>query len=110
LLEEIKQIFLFVRTQKDISRTFLVQYRNEILQETSSGGMCINDSVIHFANEYLTFGGVGSSGMGSYHGNAGFQTFSHQKSVMQTTNLFEIPKRYPPADKSTLKILKILLK
>ncbi|MDO9578820.1 MAG: aldehyde dehydrogenase [Candidatus Cloacimonadales bacterium] len=86
------------------------KFRNEILNQTSSGAVCVNDTVLHFANENLPFGGVGSSGMGSYHGRKSFETFSHQKSVMRNTNLFEIPKRYPPADESTLKILKWLVK
>ncbi|MFC1898315.1 aldehyde dehydrogenase [Candidatus Cloacimonadota bacterium] len=86
------------------------KFQDEILHKTSSGAAVVNDTVIHFANEHLPFGGVGNSGMGQYHGKAGFQTFSHHKSVMTNTNLFEIPKRYPPADKSTLKILKWLVK
>jgi aldehyde dehydrogenase (NAD+) len=86
------------------------KFRNNILQQTSSGAACVNDTVIHFANENLPFGGVGSSGIGSYHGRKSFETFSHQKSVMQNTNLFEIPKRFPPSDGSTLKILKWLLR
>lgn len=86
------------------------KFLREILQQTSSGAVCINDTVIHFANENLPFGGVGSSGIGNYHGRKSFETFSHQKSVMHNTNLFEIPKRFPPADGSTLKILKWLLR
>jgi aldehyde dehydrogenase (NAD+) len=64
--------------------------------ETSSGGYCINDAVVHFVSHLLPFGGVGDSGMGSYHGKASFDCFSHTKSVVKNTMLFDIPLRYVP--------------
>jgi aldehyde dehydrogenase (NAD+) len=66
-----------------------------ILRETSSGGACINDTVIHETTS-LPFGGVGESGMGKYHGKAGFDTFSHERSVIKSGFLFDIKLRYPP--------------
>ncbi|MFT6068895.1 MAG: aldehyde dehydrogenase (NAD+) [Bacteriovoracaceae bacterium] len=62
----------------------------------SSGGMCINDTVVHMSTETLPFGGVGPSGMGSYHGRDSFDTFSHLKSVMKRYLFWDLPVRYPP--------------
>jgi coniferyl-aldehyde dehydrogenase len=56
--------------------------QDQILKSTHSGGVCINDAAFHVAAEDLPFGGVGSSGMGSYHGSEGFKTFSHAKSIL----------------------------
>ena len=70
----------------------------KIIKEIPYGGGCINDCIMHIANPYLPFGGVGYSGMGSYHGKASFETFSHKKSVYHSPK-FEIPLRYPPFDK-----------
>ena len=66
-----------------------------MLRETSSGGACINDTAIHETTS-LPFGGVGESGMGKYHGKAGFDTFSHERSVIKSGFLFDIKLRYPP--------------
>jgi aldehyde dehydrogenase (NAD+) len=83
--------------------------QNMIIKNTSSGGVCINDTVIHFATTHLPFGGIGQSGMGNYHGKASFNTFSHEKSILMKSFLFDINIRYPPySDK--LKLLKRFLK
>jgi len=60
----------------------------QVLNETSSGGVTINDTLLHIAIEDLPFGGVGASGMGSYHGKAGFDTFSHRKSILDVRGFF----------------------
>lgn len=70
--------------------------QKRILQETSSGGVCINDTVMQVGVSSLPFGGVGDSGMGSYHGKAGFDTFSHDKSVLQNSFPWDIDWRYAP--------------
>ncbi|MBD1216861.1 MAG: aldehyde dehydrogenase [Aphanizomenon flos-aquae Clear-A1] len=70
--------------------------QKRILQETSSGGVCINDTVMQVAVSSLPFGGVGDSGMGSYHGKASFNTFSHYKSVLQNSLPWDIDWRYAP--------------
>lgn len=69
--------------------------KNKILNNTSSGGVCINDTLIHITTNYLPFGGVGSSGMGSYHGEASFKTFSHYKSILKSSLAIDT-KIYPP--------------
>lgn len=72
------------------------EYQQEILQKTSSGGVCINDTIMHIGVTELPFGGVGNSGIGSYHGKASFDTFSHQKSVLKKSFLVDIKVRYAP--------------
>jgi acyl-CoA reductase-like NAD-dependent aldehyde dehydrogenase len=79
--------------------------QEKVLMNTSSGGVCINDTIIHLATRTLPFGGVGESGMGSYHGKASFDTFSHRKSVLRRSLLFETKLRYPPY-RDKLKYLK----
>ena len=68
----------------------------EVLRHTSSGGACINDTIMHIANESIPFGGVGNSGMGCYHGRRSFEAFSHQRAVVTTTTLLDLPFRYMP--------------
>ncbi len=68
----------------------------EVLSRTASGSVLVNDTLVHYANSHLPFGGVGSSGMGAYHGRAGFETFSHLRSVMRRSFLGEHSLRYPP--------------
>jgi aldehyde dehydrogenase (NAD+) len=86
------------------------RFWQRIVSETSSGSVCINDTIVHLTAANLPFGGVGNSGFGRYHGKAGFDTFSNPKSVFRQTMLFDIPKRFPPADELGFKILRYLLK
>ncbi|WP_043705497.1 aldehyde dehydrogenase family protein [Synechococcus sp. CB0205] len=67
-----------------------------VLNNTSSGGVCFNDVVMQVGVPELPFGGVGASGMGAYHGKAGFDTFSHQRSVLRRPFALDLPFRYPP--------------
>ncbi|WP_266206088.1 aldehyde dehydrogenase [Pontibacter kalidii] len=68
----------------------------QVLKYTSFGGGCINDTVSHIINPHLPFGGVGQSGMGSYHGQSSFELFSQQKSVLHRGTWLDLPLRYPP--------------
>ena len=67
-----------------------------VLKHTSSGGACVNDTIMHIANENMPFGGVGNSGMSSYHGRESYNVFSHHRAVVTTTTLFDVPFRYMP--------------
>ena len=78
-----------------------------ILRSISYGGGCINDTVVHVGTSNMPFGGVGSSGMGAYHGKASFDTFTHYKSIMKKSRYVDIPIRYAPFGKR-LKILKMI--
>ena len=68
----------------------------EIFRRTSSGGGCINDVIMHIANEHIPFGGVGNSGMGRYHDKDSFEAFSHTRSVVVTGTWIDLPFRYMP--------------
>lgn len=83
--------------------------QKKLLSSISFGGGCINDTVYHVASPYLPFGGVGTSGIGAYHGKSSFDIFSHKKSVLKQTTLFDIPFRYPHV-KNALKRIKLFLK
>lgn len=67
-----------------------------VLREVPSGGVSVNDTLIHFSSSTLPFGGRGASGTGRYHGRFGFETFSHQRAVVRGATLFDPPLRYPP--------------
>ena len=68
----------------------------DLIRHTSSGGACINDTIMHIANEHIPFGGVGNSGMGGYHGEESFRVFSHHRSVVATGTWIDLPFRYMP--------------
>ena len=67
-----------------------------LIQKTSAGAISVNDTITHFINASMPFGGVGESGIGAYHGKYGFETFSHFKPVMVKPTFIDIPMRYPP--------------
>lgn len=68
----------------------------DIIRHTSSGGACINDSIMHIVNTNMPFGGVGNSGMGRYHDRESFEAFSHRRSVLVTPTWIDLPFRYMP--------------
>ena len=84
------------------------EFAAKMIARFSFGGGCINDTVVHFSNKNLPFGGVGNSGIGSYHGKKGYQTFSHQKSILKKATWFDNPVRYAPY-KNKLKFIRKLL-
>ena len=81
---------------------------SRVLTETTAGSMCINDGMMFMANKKLPFGGVGTSGMGRYSGQSGFDTFSHLKAVMKRSFALDVDLRYPPYTNDKLKWLKRL--
>ena len=76
-----------------------------VLAEARSGGACVNDVVSHMIGAGLPFGGLGESGMGAYHGRAGFEAFSHPRAVLRRATWLDTPFRYPP-ERLSLKSLK----
>ena len=72
------------------------QGAKHILRHTSAGGSCVNDTIMHIANENMPFGGVGNSGLGSYHGRLSFDAFSHRRAVVITPTWIDLPFRYMP--------------
>ena len=82
--------------------------RDRVLAETISGGVTINDTLLHIAQESLPFGGVGPSGQGAYHGEFGFRQFSKEKPVFIQSRLSGVKLLYPPYGAVTEKMLKLL--
>ena len=74
---------------------------------TSSGGGCINDTIMHIVNPNIPFGGVGNSGMGHYHGKESFEAFTHRRSIVVTPTAFDLPFRYMPYN--LFKVVKSIL-
>ena len=83
-----KPLALYVFADESVGR--------RVLHLTSSGGACLNDVIMHIANEHLPFGGVGNSGMGRYHGRDSLYSFSHRRSVVVTPTWLDLPFRYMP--------------
>lgn len=93
--------YLFTR-DKRVEELFLSSF--------SFGGGCINDTIIHLASSLLPFGGVGASGMGSYHGNASYDTFTHSKSIVRKSFKVDLPFRYHPYNERKQKLVSFFLK
>ena len=85
------------------------QVERQVQDNTQFGGGCINNTVMHVANPNLPFGGVGESGMGAYHGKNSFDAFSHKRSILKATTLFDIKFRYAPY-KDKVNMLKKMIK
>ncbi len=96
-----KPLALYLFTEDKAVKEYISSY-------LSFGGGAINDTLIHFANNNLPFGGVGGSGMGSYHGKYSFETFSHLKGITEKTTLFDIPFRYPPYTNFKEKVIRLI--
>lgn len=94
-------LYIFSTNRKNIE---LVQ------NNLSYGGGCVNDTIIHLATSEMGFGGVGNSGMGSYHGKYGFDTFTHEKSTVDKANWLDLPMRYQKYTKLNEKLLRMFLK
>ena len=84
--------------------------QRRILDHCHFGGGCINDTIIHLATSAMPFGGVGESGMGGYHGRAGFETFSHYRSIVNKKTWMDLPIRYQKYDAKKEKLLRKFLK
>jgi aldehyde dehydrogenase (NAD+) len=103
---------IITRYEKPLSLYVFTQdqsFAKKIITQFSFGGGCINDTLIHFANKRLPFGGVGHSGIGAYHGQRSFDLFSHRKAMVRKANWLDIPIRYAPYE-GKLNWLKKILK
>lgn len=88
ILSREKPLALYVFAEDEVA--------NELVKNCSSGGCCINDVIMHIANENMPFGGVGNSGMGRYHGRDSLYAFSHRRAVLRTPTSIDLPFRYMP--------------
>lgn len=111
-VKEINQAIPLINARPKPLALYLFTHNNQleqqVLNNTSAGNVCVNDGMMFMANADLPFGGVGNSGMGSYCGKSGFDTFSHLKSVMKRSFFMDVDLRYPPYTEKKLKLLKML--
>ena len=98
-----KPLALYLFTKKKSIERF-------VLNCTSSGGVCVNDTISHLISPKLPFGGIGQSGMGQYHGKYSFDTFTHERSVFQKPAGWNFTACYPPFTKQKLRMVKFFLK
>ena len=89
-------LYLFTRNRNTVRR---------VTGKLSYGGGCVNDTILHLASPHMGFGGVGESGMGSYHGKKSFDTFTHEKSIVERRSRPDVPLRYPPYTRAKEKML-----
>lgn len=97
--EEINEARTFINERKKPLALYYFGNKKkgkEVLRKTTSGGACLNDTLLHIANHKLPFGGVGNSGMGNYHGYRSFLAFSHEKAVLNSSTRIDLPFKYPP--------------
>ena len=94
-------LYIFSRDEERIAR---------VTERCRFGGGCVNDVVVHLATPHMGFGGVGESGMGAYHGKRGFDTFSHQKSILCKSGPVDLPMRYQPYSERKEKLIRRFLK
>ena len=94
-------LYIFAQDKKVIQK---------VTSRCSFGGGCVNDTIVHLATSHMGFGGVGASGMGSYHGKCGFDTFSHHKSILDKKQWIDLPMRYQPYTGLYEKMLKMFLR
>ena len=100
--ERLEEVIDFIRQRPTPLALYLFtrdsRVENKVMSALRFGGGCINDTVLHLAGENLPFGGVGESGMGAYHGKTGFDTFSHERSLLKSSSILDLGLRYPPYD------------
>lgn len=112
--ENIEEVYSIIeRNPKPLATYIFTRSRKlsrEFLKRTLSGSSAINDTVIQIASPYLPYGGVGSSGLGRYHGKKTFETFSNMRSVLKKSNLIDISLRYPPYDKIKKSVIGFLMR
>ena len=95
--KHLDEVIAFVNTrEKPLALYYFGKEDQQILRHTSSGGTCINDVIMHIVNHKVPFGGVGNSGMGSYHGRESYLAFSHRRAVIKTPTWVDMPFRYMP--------------
>lgn len=112
--ESLDEVITFIESRPRPLALYLFteskEEQNKVITNCRYGGGCVNDTVVHIASEYLPFGGVGESGMGSYHGETSFKTFTHSKSVLKKKTWYDMPFRYAPYSKRKSNIIKKFLK
>lgn len=112
--QDISEAISFVQSRPRPLALYIFSRNRERIRQVqtsvSYGGGCVNDTIIHLATSGMGFGGVGMSGMGSYHGKYGFDTFTHEKSTVDKGNWLDLPFRYQPYSALKEKLIRIFLR
>lgn len=112
--EDLDEVISFVRRwPKPLAFYLFTENRaveEKVLGSCAFGGGCINDTIIHLATSNMPFGGVGDSGMGSYHGKQSFDTFTHYRSIVKKSTWLDLPMRYHPYTGKKLKMIRKFMK
>ena len=113
-VENVEEAYMYVKAHPSPLALYIFtsdkKTKKLFLNNVSYGGGCINDTIIHLATSNMGFGGVGNSGMGSYHGKKSFETFSHEKSIVDKATWLDLPMRYQPYKKMNEKLIRFFLK
>ena len=112
--DDLEEAIAFVRSRPKPLALYLFTRdkaaEKRVLSTLSFGGGCVNDTIIHLATSHMGFGGVGGSGMGSYHGKKSFDTFTHEKSIVKKSLLIDLPMRYHPYTEKHFRLIKRFMK
>lgn len=112
--KDINEVISYVNSNESPLACYIFASNKKIInllkERISFGGGCINDTLIHLATSNMGFGGVKESGMGSYHGKKGFETFTHFKSIVDKKTFIDLPMRYQPYKKVYDKLIRLFLK
>ena len=110
-IEEAKD---FITSRSTPLALYIFSKNKDIIEDITKtipyGGGCINDTIIHLASNQMGFGGCQESGMGSYHGQVGFDTFTHYKSIVDKKNWIDLPIRYQPYSPWKEKLIRMFMK
>ncbi len=112
--DRLDEAIAFIRSREKPLALYLFtsdrQTERRVLDSCSFGGGCINDTIIHLATTHMPFGGVGHSGMGSYHGKKSFETFTHARSIVKKSTWLDLPMRYHPYSEKKLHLIQKFMK
>src|SRR5690554_316592 len=112
--KEIEEVYNYINNKAKPLAAYIFsnnkKTQKSFIENISAGGIVINDTIMHFANNYLPFGGVGNSGIGKYHGIESFKTFSHNKSILNRKMWLDLKIRYQPINNKDIKVIKKVLK
>lgn len=113
-VDSMEEAYTFVKSRPQPLALYLFtsdkRLERRFLKEVPFGGGCINDTIIHLATSEMGFGGVGNSGMGSYHGKKSFDTFSHEKSIVKKYTWLDLPMRYQPYTKMKQMLVRMFVR
>ncbi|MDY0276774.1 MAG: aldehyde dehydrogenase [Acholeplasma sp.] len=114
IYDKFSEVYDYLRNKEKPLALYLFTDNKKIVKDvilkTSSGGVVINDTIMHFVNTNLGFGGVGNSGMGKYHGGESFKTFSHFKAIVNRKTWLDVKMRYHPLTDDKIKVIKKIMK